>query len=398
MSTKAPRKTPFPTYIPFTKTRLLEEAERVRELGLDQVEYSCSTDHGLRAVIYASAEVALYSRYSYLKRPHRLPLGKLGLMTLEQARQRHRAIRVQAAQGIDPRAPSRDNLLYRDLHEHHYLVQCRSRGKKTIHTDISRYTHWIGPEFGHLPVTTITRTHVSRFVIKLQEAGQAPATVKTTISQLRSSLEIAVEMEVLSRNPAAGLRLPPANNRRQEFLTVSQMQSFMTAAKACEQIVGSRLLMLMALTGARLGEAKNARWEHIDLVKGIWYLPTQKSNRPGEIHLSANARAILVELMHVRRNQFVFPGERGNDQLSRPIKLFRRLCKQAGIPDRFRIHDLRHAWVSCGVFAGIPLETLSAGARHASPTTTRIYSHAHRESLVAANETIASMIMPLATA
>lgn len=393
------RKTPFPTLIPFTKTRLCEEeAARVRELGLDQVEYSCSTDRGLRAVIYASAEVSMYSRYSYLNRPQRMPLGKLGLITLEQARQRHRAIRVLAAQGIDPRAPPRTTLLYCDLHKQDYLVQCRSRGKKSIHTDISRYTNWIGPEFGHLPVADITKTHISRFVIKMQEAGLAPATVKSTISQLHATLEIAVDTEVIARNPAKGLRLPPPNNRREEFLTVVQMQSLLLAAKTSEQLVGSRMIMLLALTGARLGEATNAQWDHIDLDEGIWYLPTQKSNRPDWIFLSEPAKTVVRELAAVRRNQFLFPGERGNDQLSRPIKLFRRLCKQAGIPSHFRIHDCRHAYVSAGIYAGIPLEIMSFGARHRSPTTTRIYSHPHRQSLVAANEKIAAMIMPLEAA
>ena len=396
MTRNRPRKHPFPTHLPFTQARLREEAARVRALGLAQVEYACATDRGLRALIYASGRVVLYSRYPYLNRPRRLLLGELGLISLEQARQRHRAIRLQAVQGEDPRGPRRATLLYRDLHEQHYLVQCRSRGKKTLSTDVGRYSHWIGPEFASVPVAQITKTDVHRFVVRMQEAGLAPATVRSTISQLRATLEIAVDREMLARNPAKGLRLPPANNRRQELLTVPQMRAFLRVAKACEQVVGSRMLMLLALTGARLGEATAAQWDHFDLENGIWHLPTQKSNRPGVIHLSAAAIAVVRELEQVRRNQYVFPGERGNDRLSRPIKLFRRLCRQAGIPDegRWRIHDMRHAYIASGLFAGIPLETLAAGARHESPLTTRIYVHTHRESLVAANEVIAALIMP----
>jgi hypothetical protein len=39
---------------------------------------------------------------------------------------------------------------------------------------------------------------------------------------------------------------------------VPQVAAFMAAAQASTQVVGSRMLMLMALTGARLGEARPA--------------------------------------------------------------------------------------------------------------------------------------------
>jgi hypothetical protein len=45
------------------------------------------------------------------------------------------------------------------------------------------------------------------------------------------------------------------------------------------------------------------------------------------------------------------------------------------------------------VYAGIPLEVISQGARHSSPVVTRD-SHAHAESLVAAQATIGALFMP----
>lgn len=386
-------KYPFETHFAFTQGRLKGVAEAVRCLGVKQVECACSVERGLHAITYASGSIVLYSRVSLDRRPQRIRLGELGLITLEQARQQHRAYRLQASRGENPRAPKVAQLLYRDLNAQHYVVQCQSRGKKTLSTDLARYARWIGPEFGDMRVADITKTHVSRFVLKMQEAGLAASTIRSTISQLRCTLDIAVELGVLGRNPATGLRLPRLNNRRTEFLSVAQMQAFTEAAQASEQTVGSRMLIIMALTGARLGEAVAAQWEHIRLAENAWLLPTQKSGRPGVIELSEAVKEVFRELMAVRRNPYVFPGERGNAQLSRPIKLFRRLCKQAGIPSTFRIHDLRHAWVSAGVNAGISLEIMSQGARHSSPVVTRIYSHAERESLRSAQARIAQLYM-----
>ncbi len=394
MPTIRKRKYPHPTSFAFTKSRLLEEAERVKALDLDQVEFSCTAHRGMRAVIYASGRIKLYTRYSYRKRPYRIPLGELGLLTLEQARVLHQRYRLQASQGEDPKAPKLSTLTYRELHAEHYVVQCRARQKKTLSTDLSRHANWLGPEFNDMPVAQITKTHVSRFVLKMQEAELAPATIRTVIGQLKTTLDIGVELGAAPRNVAKGVRLPRVDNRRTVFLEVPQVAAFMRAAQASTQIVGSRMLMLMALTGARLGEARALQWSHLDLDAGTWFLPTQKSGRPGVIHLSEPARAAIRELEPCRRNDYVFPGERGNDQLGRPIRLFNKLCQQAGIPEGYRIHDLRHAWCSAGVYAGIPLEIISQGARHSSPVVTRVYSHAHTESLVATQATIGALFMP----
>lgn len=389
-----PRKYSFETIIPFTVARLRQEAERVCEQGLEQVQFTSKTDPGLQAMIYGTGRIVFYSRYAYLRRPYRDWIGELGLISIDQARQKHHANRVLAAQGQNPRHPKTSPMLFKQLYWDHYVVQCQSRGKKTLHTDHSRYTHWIGPEFADMAVEDITKTHISRFILKMVEGGLAPATIKTIIGQLRSTLEIGVELGVIARNPAKGVRTPRVDNRRTEFMTVTQVQAFMAAAQASEDIVGSRMLMLMALTAARLGEATAAKWADISLEEGLWNLPTQKSGRRGRIYLCQAAQQVVRDLMQFRRNEFLFPGAKDNARRSRPIKLFKRLCEQAGIPKGFRIHDLRHAWCSLGNLAEIPLEIISLAARHSSPVVTRIYSHAHRESLVAANEKIAALIMP----
>lgn len=391
-----PRKYSFPTRIPFTVTRLREEAARVRALGLVQVQFTCETDPGLIAMIYgASGQIVFYSRYSYLRRPFRDHLGELGLLSIEQAKQQHRAKRVLAAQGQNPRQPKTRPMTYRELFNGPFIDQCRSRGKKTIATDRSRDANWIDAHLGDVPVTEINKSHIHKLLVAMIDAGLAPATIRTVIGQVRTVLELAVDLEIISRNPTRGVRTPRVNNRRDKFLTPDQVRAFFEAAGKDLNIIGSRKLQLMALTGARLGEATHyCKWDLVDLEAGVWRLPDQKSGRPGLIYLSTAAKELIRSMEEFRCNEFVFPGQRDNAHSGRPIRLFKRLCKAAGIPDGFRIHDLRHAWVSAGVNAGIPLEIMSQGARHSSVLVTRLYSHAQVENLAAANETIANLFMP----
>lgn len=391
--TRQKRKYPRPTKFAFTQSRLKEEAEHVKALCLDQVEFCCTVHRGMRAVIYASGRIVLYCRFSYRKRPHRIWLGDLGQITLDQARVLHQRYRLQAAQGEDPRAPKVSALLYKDLHSEHFLVQGRARQKKTLHTDQSRYLNWLGPEFGDMLVAEISQTDINRFVLKMQDAGKAPATIRSTIGQLKTTLDIGVELGAATRNVAKNVRPPRVNNRRTEFLDIPQIRAFMSAAQSCTQMIGSRMLMLMALTGARLGEARNLKWTHLDLEAGTWFLPTQKNGRSGTIYLSDPANSVIHEMLPYKRNDYVFPGERDNDQHGRPIRLFRKLCKLVDIPETYRIHDLRHAWCAAGVEAGIPLEILSLCARHSAPAVTRIYSHATAGSLLGAQSVIGSLFM-----
>lgn len=392
-----PRKYSFPTCIPFTGARLREEAARVRAHGHVQVQFTCETDPGLLAMIYgASGRIVFYSRYSYLRRPYRIKLGKFGLITIDQAKQQHRANRVLAEQGQNPRQPKTTPMLYRELFWEHYIVQCQSRRKKTIKTDISRHDNWIAEALDHLAVPEINKSHIHQLVVKMIDAGLAPATIRTIVGQIRTVLELAVDLGIIDRNPTKGVRTPRVNNRREQCLTADQVRAFFEAARNDPNVIGSHKLMLSALTGARQGELTHqCRWSQIDLDAGIWHLTDQKSGRPGKIYLSSPARDVIRRMEAFRVSDFVFPGQRGNERSGRAIRVFRRMCKQAGIPEKeFHPHDLRHAWISAGINSGIPIEILSQGARHSSIHVTRIYSHALPENLTAANELIATLFMP----
>lgn len=391
-----PRKTPIKTTFRFTKAALQQVAEQMKALSLKQVE-CCDTDsRGLRAMIYPSGLIVFYSRYNYRHRPDRIKLGEFDIMTVEQARAMHRANRLVVAQGGNPKQNKLKVLTYAEYFETIYLPQNQDR-KKSIRTDLSRYNTWLKKEFGNVALPDISPTQCARFVRKVVDAGLAPATVNHIIGMLKSSLDSAVDMDLLEKNPARAIKLLPKNNRRLEFLGVEDMRKFMLAARGDEALVASRMLMLLALTGARLGEAMNMLWQHVDFENRIWRLPTQKSGKPGVIHLSDMAIDVLREMQAVRRNLFVFPSKDGLSHLSRPIRVFHRICTRAGLvgpndEQIYRPHDLRHAWCSIAIHAEIPIEIVSHGARHSTPAITRTYSHPFQEDLRRANEAVANLI------
>ncbi len=78
-------------------------------------------------------------------------------------------------------------------------------------------------------------------------------------------------------------------------------------------------IWLILSTACRVGEAMAARWEHIDLDAGRWYLPETKNERDHTIHLSAFAlrqMKALAQLKEVGNDDkplpWVFPNAAGD--------------------------------------------------------------------------------------
>lgn len=90
--------------------------------------------------------------------------------------------------------------------------------------------------------------------------------------------------------------------------------------------MGSRALEFMALTAARSGEARGAKWDEFDLLKGVWTVPAtrMKMKRDHSVPLPANAVEMLKGLP--RLDDLVFPAARGGEMSdATPIATMKRL-------------------------------------------------------------------------
>src|SRR5262249_48841947 len=99
-------------------------------------------------------------------------------------------------------------------------------------------------------------------------------------------------------------------------------------------------IRLLILTGARLREILEARWQHVDLERGAIFLPDSKTGRK-PVYLSAAAQAVLAALPRIENNPHIIAGAKDGAPRADLKKPWAAVCKAAGL-EGVRLHDLRH--------------------------------------------------------
>jgi integrase len=147
-------------------------------------------------------------------------------------------------------------------------------------------------------------------------------------------------------------------------------------------------IRLLLFTGCRLREILHLRWEHVDLERGLIFMPDSKSGRKTVI-LNAPALAVLAGLERV--GPYVVPGDdpqKPRADLKRP---WEAVAKRAGLGG-VRLHDLRHTYASFGAGGGFGLPIIGKLLGHTQASTTQRYAHLDADPLRRASDAIGGWI------
>lgn len=141
-------------------------------------------------------------------------------------------------------------------------------------------------------------------------------------------------------------------------------------------------------TGARLREILHLRWEHVDLERGLLFLPDSKT---GKKTITLNAPAMLVLRSMDRFGACVIPG--ANPELPRAdLKKPWMAVTAAAALEGLRIHDLRHSFASVGAGAGLGLPIVGKLLGHTQAATTQRYAHLDADPIRLAADRIGATI------
>ncbi len=145
------------------------------------------------------------------------------------------------------------------------------------------------------------------------------------------------------------------------------------------------IIQLLLLTGARKSELLGARWEHVDLERRSWLIPTTKTGRARYVPLSQSAVDVMASLPRLPNSPWILPNLATGKRFVDIKKAWDTVRRDACLAD-VRIHDLRHSAASFMINAGVDLYAVGRVLGHADHKSTMRYSHLANDTLLAAVE------------
>lgn len=216
------------------------------------------------------------------------------------------------------------------------------------------------PMFAAVPVDSVDRAFVRRYVTALTEKGAGPSTIHTAIQIVRSVLDVAVADGALKENPARNLRLPRTAEAEKLFLTASDVEAL---AQEIAAPYGT-LVRFAAYSGLRAGEIGALRIRRLDLVRGSVEVAESLADIRGQMVFGstktyARRHVPLPKFLRDEMEEFVRGRRSDLDGLvftnmgGGPLRhnwfskaRFKPAIAAAGLPSDLRFHDLRHTYAA----------------------------------------------------
>lgn len=331
--------------------------------------------------------VTFYVRYTPAHgRPREVRLGRLGDVTLDQARKRAQEIRAAAALGGDP-AGERDRLravpTFSEFVEKRYLPHAKERIRSWRDQE-GFYRLRLKSMWGTRRLDEVKPRDVADMQERLRRDGLSNASVNRYTAMVKRVFNVALHWELYEgRNPAQRAEMR-GEQGRERFLTDAELVALFRALELEPNRTAACAIALLAATGARRGEAMGAKWEHIAIDRRIWTVPMAKSGKRRHIPLSDAALRILDKVPRVDGSPWVFPGSNPDKPIADLRKAWTRVKHRAGIEGDFCLHQLRHTYASRLVGQGRSLYEVGQLLGHAGTTMTMRYAHLANDRLVEA--------------
>ena len=358
--------------------------------------------------VYPSGRKSFVVAYGEARRRKLFTLGKVGVLTLSQARQKARETLVKVDQGEDPveekkakRREREEAISVKDLAEE-FLKHQKARWSERHHKESSRrIQRRIVPAFGSKLAADVSRADVNRLHAEITDGG-SPIEANRVGTLLHGMFEWAEDFGYLQeghRNPARRKKGSKVGRNpegsRTRFLRREEAPRLLRAADSTGEPLDGVIVRLWLLTGLRRSELLHRRWSDIDLKGATLTVPKTKNGREHTVPLSRRAVELLSTLPRpVWGDAPVFPGSRPDQPMTDFKRGWSRIQRLSDLND-LTIHDLRRTVATWLTHMGkVPLSTVSALLNHKTPGAgiTAIYTRPVFESMREGLETMAKLL------
>ncbi|MBA2649744.1 MAG: site-specific integrase [Legionella sp.] len=355
--------------------------------------------------VHPSGSMSYICQY---KRGRRVNLGKVGVITAAQAREKALEILSNINKGMEPTVQKGINKpkTLKEFFEIEYqpwVLSHHKRGNKTIAT-INRCFY----KFFSKPLIEITPSILEQWSIKRLNEGISNATLNRDIGTLKALMTKATEWGCLKENPLIKLKLfkidrspkvrylsSEEENRIRQVLSDREQQLKQDRIRANqwrqerkypllpefdEEMPFDHLMPMVLLsmnTGLRQGELFNLTWNMVNILERSIIVSGEVTKNSNSRYIPLNDEAFKIIKQLRKKNTdaigLVFPSK-NNQPFNNIKRSWSSVLKKAQIT-HFRWHDLRHHFASKLVMAGVDLNTARELLGHSDIKMTLRYAH-----------------------
>jgi integrase len=253
------------------------------------------------------------------------------------------------------------------------------------------------PRLGRLKLREVTPEVLARFRADLEKAGVGRSNVRISLVVVQAMFRRAQEWGWVSSNPAKAVRKPSGVRERAVVcLEPARVEAIRNVMLAQGRSYAALMVSLAAYAGLRIPEEVLAlEWRHVRdrtllveqrLIQGE-IVPGQKVRhfRPRAIDVLSPLKQDVAEhrLLMGRPDGLIFPRRDGKPWRRTDVNNWRRRVwhgarEEAGV-QLLPPYDLRHAFASLQIRAGLSLPELAEQLGHAPQMTLATYAHVMRE-------------------
>jgi integrase len=293
----------------------------------------------------------------------RSTIGKVGVLSLDEARKAARKALVGIDEGNDPvaaKAKSRsDNKLIFEMVAREYL-DVRAKDMKPLSLD--QCQRHLLKYFKALHRLAIAK--IDRAIVAIELRGIAKKSGPVQADRARSTLSAmfgwCIGEGILETNPVIGTNKQSKGKGRERVLSDLELVWIWNAAPASDY---GRIVKLLMLTGQRRDEIADLRLDEIEGDQIALPASRTKNSRPHDVPLSIQALAVLAEQPErVGRDLLFGEGEGGFSGFSRAKD---KLDEASGVAD-WTLHDLRRTAATRMADLGVQPHVIEAVLNHVS--------------------------------
>lgn len=246
---------------------------------------------------------------------------------------------------------------------------------------------WIIPQIGSVKLGKLRPDHIRGMMRAMSTAGLADASRRQVLAILRRALKVAVQDQLIARNPAEAVDPPAVGQGSHGKFTLLEAKELLRATELGDGRISSRWVCAL-LAGLRQGEALGLRWENVDFENQRIYIEQAAQQIKGKgvqivpLKSAASYRAVpmVAPVLAALRSEPKREGFVWGDDLptapSKDYKMWRAFVESVPGVSYHPLHAARATCASLLRDAGVPDTIIAEILGHAQvQITQRHYLH-----------------------